>query len=129
MLLVPIGPLAFVLAPISVAVRGRRRLAIQGSADPLHNIARGFRVRRNCAQRNNRTSGQYSNSNHCDPPSAAEYSSTNMAARTCLPDGILLRLDGVRVLERPATKGLSLAVSPLREELGNDQFDVFWSTA
>jgi len=68
MLLVPIGPLAFVLAPISVAVRGRRRLAIQGSADPLHNIARGFRVRRNCAQRNDRTNGQYSKSNHCNPP-------------------------------------------------------------
>src|SRR5947209_6106296 len=66
-LLVTIGPLALAVPRIGVAVGGRR-LATQGSTDPLHNISSGLRMRRSRAERNNRTNGQYSKPNHRSPP-------------------------------------------------------------
>src|SRR6516164_6509884 len=49
MLLMPISPLTLTFAP-PVVGRGRRRLAIHGSTDPLQDIARTLRVRRHCTQ-------------------------------------------------------------------------------
>src|SRR5437762_6524519 len=57
MLLVPIGPLALMLTP-TVVRRGRRRLAIHGSADPLQYITRALRVRRRRIKHENQRKSQ-----------------------------------------------------------------------
>src|SRR5882724_11630827 len=58
-LLATISPLALLIAPVIGAISGRR-LAIHRPADPLYDVARSLRVRRQHAQRQERRQGQYS---------------------------------------------------------------------
>src|SRR5947207_646058 len=105
MLLVPIGPLALMLTP-TVVRRGRRRLAIHGSADPLQYITRTLRVRRHRIKHEHQRKSQDRPLYHFNPPlhdrskhrirTCAAISNT--AERASVPALILLPFGGARML-------------------------------
>src|SRR5207302_5888950 len=98
MLLVPISPLALMLAPTIIG--SWRRLAVHRSADPLQHVTRALRVRWHRTQHENQRKSQDRPLYHFHPPFAPLIQKgiptfaavSNTAGRVSVPVLILLPL-------------------------------------